>query len=333
MSDGVRIKLSAGLLVVALLHALTIVGMFEVLHQPARCGGHRQEWKLPALCKEEPPVGKLAEPPHVNLQAQGEIKQQCVDCGPTIVRPGVRIVRPAPVVIQPAPAPALQPQPAPVLPASQSNLILRPASTPVTPPVKEYQLALFIGNDAKSQQLLDWFNRDPRLQSMRTSCEFQVYTTGNPLYQARFAQQIPAEQFPVVLLQDKSGGHIHAAGRSMIPSTVDALYADFHKSYELYKQARQAQKTGAIKSRGYSWDAAITPAMQLQPGDCPDGFCPNDSSDRWTPGSRIRNPLFDEVRDTRDAILWASAPEIATVVLVIVAVLLLGVIVWRRTSL
>lgn len=336
MSDGVRIKLSAGLLVVALLHAVAIVGMFEAVHRSPQASDQPLPWTVPVQRSEEPSIGKLTEPATVNLHAQGEVKQQCIDCTPTYVRPAPRIIRPAPTYVPPSPTIVLPTptyvQPAPTLPASLPSILVQPTNTNSQPSAKEYQLVLFVGSDSKSQQLLDWFNRDPRLQAMRKSCEFQVFTASNPIYKARFAADVPVEQFPVVLLQDKNGGHIHAAGHSMIPSTIEALYADFRKGFELYQQARQAQKTGAIKSRGYSWDAAISPTMQLQPGDCPDGFCPEPSQDAWQPGQRIRDLLFDKSRDTRDALLWTSGSEIATVVLLGVAVVLLGIIIMRRIS-
>jgi len=336
MSDGVRIKLSAGLLAVALLHAVAIVGMFEAVHRSSRAPGQPLPWNVPLQRTPEPSIGKLAEPAAVNLHAQGEVKQQCIDCTPAYVRPAPRIIRPSPTYVQPSPTIVLPAptyvQPARTPPTLQPSILVQPTNSNPQPPAKEYQLVLFLGSDAKSQQLLDWFNQDPRLQAMRKSCEFQVFTASNPLYKARFAADVPVEQFPVVLLQDKNGGHIHAAGHSMIPSTIDALYADFRKGFELYQQARQAQKTGAIKSRGYSWDAAISPTMQLRPGDCPDGFCPDPSQDSWQPGQRIRDLLFDTTQDTRDALLWTSASEIATVALLGVAVVLIGIIIMRRIS-
>ena len=116
----------------------------------------------------------------------------------------------------------------------------------------------------------------------------------------------------------------------MIPSTAAELYSDLRQGYELYKQAQQAQKTGALKTRGYSWDEAISPAMYLSLEDCPDGYCPTEPSDNWKPGNRVRDLLFDGVRDTRDAMLWASAGELATIGMIGVAVILLGFILIRR---
>ncbi len=49
--------------------------------------------------------------------------------------------------------------------------------------------------------LQDWFSQDKQLISLKESCEFQVYTAGNPIYKTRYADIVPAEQFPVVLFK------------------------------------------------------------------------------------------------------------------------------------
>jgi 3-oxoacyl-[acyl-carrier-protein] synthase II len=68
------------------------------------------------------------------------------------------------------------------------------------------------------------------------------------------------------------------------------LFDDLRHGYELYQQTRQAQKTGALKSRGYSWDSAISPTLQLSPEDCPDGYCPIEPTDpTWRPFDRDRD--------------------------------------------
>ncbi len=85
--------------------------------------------------------------------------------------------------------------------------------------------------------------------ALKESCEFQVYTATNAIYKTRYADIVPAEQFPVVLFQDATGGHIHAAGRSMIPSTPEELYSDLRHGYLLYKQAKQAQRPERSKQR------------------------------------------------------------------------------------
>ena len=116
----------------------------------------------------------------------------------------------------------------------------------------------------------------------------------------------------------------------MIPRTSDELYSDLRQGFQLYQQTREAEKTGALKTKGYSWDDAISPTMYLSPEDCPDGYCPVEPTDTWKPGDRVRDLLFDEVRDNRNAFLWASAGELATLALIVVAVILIGFILIKR---
>ncbi len=206
---------------------------------------------------------------------------------------------------------------------------LYPASPP---PKKSYQIALFVNADATSQRLQEWFTQNKQLATLKESCEFQVYTATNAIYKTRYVDIVPAEQFPVVLFQDATGGHIHAAGRSMIPSTPEELYSDLRHGYLLYKQAKQAQKTGAVKTKGYSWDDAITPTLYLSAEDCPDGYCPTPPSEDRRPLDRVRD-LFDGATDTRNALMWLSAGEIATVALIgIAAVLLVFILIKRGIS-
>ena len=100
----------------------------------------------------------------------------------------------------------------------------------------------------------------------------------------------------------------------------------------MYKQTRQAQRTGALKTRGYSWDDAISPTLQLAPQDCPDGYCPVEPNDGWRPfdRDRDRDGLFDRDEDDRNAFIWAGAGELATLALIVVAIILLGFILIKR---
>jgi hypothetical protein len=216
---------------------------------------------------------------------------------------------------------------------TQEPLVVTPVSNPAAPPPKKsYQIALFVNTDATSQRLQEWFTQNKQLAALKESCEFQVYAATNAIYKTRYADIVPAEQFPVVLFQDATGGHIHAAGRSMIPSTPEELYSDLRHGYLLYKQAKQAQKTGAVKTKGYSWDDAITPTLYLSAEDCPDGYCPTPPSEDRRPLDRVRD-LFDGAKDTRNALLWLSAGEIATVALIgIAAVLLVFILIKRGIS-
>lgn len=349
INDTIRIRLSLGLIVVAIVHAILLGVVFTALHNRPAQSQPEPSWTVPNYWPTSPSVGtieKLQEPQSVNLQAQGEIKQQIRNCPPNCLP---QRVYPAPVVVQPTivqptvVTPTVTPTVAPPVPASpnfvdtqkptQEPLVVTPVSTPASPPPKKsYQIALFVNADATSQRLQEWFTQNKQLAALKESCEFQVYTSTNAIYKTRYADIVPAEQFPVVLFQDSTGGHIHAAGRSMIPSTAEELYSDLRHGYLLYKQAKQAQKTGAVKTKGYSWDDAITPTLYLSAEDCPDGYCPTPPSEDRRPLDRVRD-LFDGAKDTRNALMWLSAGEIATVALIgIAAVLLVFILIKRGIS-
>jgi hypothetical protein len=349
INDTIRIRLSLGLIVVAIVHAILLGVVFTALHNKPAQPQHEQSWTVPNYRPTAPSVGaieKLQEPQSVNLQAQGEIKQQIRNCPPNClpqrVYPAPVVVQPTivqPTVVTPTVTPTLAP-PVPVTPnfvdvpkPAQEPLVVTPVSNPAAPPPKKsYQIALFVNTDATSQRLQEWFTQNKQLAALKESCEFQVYTATNAIYKTRYADIVPAEQFPVVLFQDATGGHIHAAGRSMIPSTPDELYSDLRHGYTLYKQAKQAQKTGAVKTKGYSWDDAITPTLYLSAEDCPDGYCPTPPSEDRRPLDRVRD-LFDSAKDTRNALMWLSAGEIATVALIgIAAVLLVFILIKRGIS-
>ncbi len=328
MNENVRIQFSVGLLFVAIVHAVSLAFVFTAAtNYKAQPTAPARNWNPPVHTPAPPSVSKiekLNEPQTVNLQAQGELKQQGTVVCPPGYRP--RVVRPT--VVQPSRVvPQVTPSSTPVVVPSSSSSLGAPQPQP---PKKKYQIALFVGGDSKSKQLIDWFNRDSQLSKLRENCEFQVYTANNALYRTRYTEIVPVEHFPVVLFQDSTGGHVHAAGRTMIPTTPDELYSDLRQGFQLYQQTREAEKTGALKTKGYSWDDAISPTMYLSPEDCPDGYCPVEPTDTWRPGDRVRDLLFDEVRDNRNAFLWASAGELATLALIVVAVILIGFILIKR---
>lgn len=357
-NDSVRIRLSFGLLAAAIVQAL-VFGAFVYLAQvqpaPAQPGldlrvphdGHGEVGYYESLR----PVETLQEPPNVNLAAQGEMKQAgpCLPCnqnrGPAVVttthnhgfhlNPGERLHSVGPVR-------TVTPQP-----TSNINTVLQePVYRTVTPastaqpqtPVKATQIALFLDSSAQSQQLLKWFETDPNLIQVRQLSDFQIYTPQNRLYLARYASIVPVEQFPTVLFLDAKGGHIHAAGRSTVPGSSTQLFEDFRTGWKLYKEAKSGtveatgvSQAGAIKTRGYSWDDAINPAMKLQMSDCDDGSC--EPSAGWRPGSKV-DDFFNRSggsMDPRAAFLWANANEIGTGFLMLVAGALLIYILAKRS--
>jgi len=191
INDSIRIRLSLGLIVVAIVHAILLGIVFTALHEQPSQTPPQQSWTVPNYRPAGPSVGtieKLQEPQSVNLQAQGEIKQQIRVCPnncpptrvaharvvvqPVIIQPTAvqpTAVKPAvvqPVVLQPVAVrpsvvtPSLPPpvQPVPNFinttePANQP-LVVTPASSPASPPAKKsYQIALFLSNDTTSQKL------------------------------------------------------------------------------------------------------------------------------------------------------------------------------------
>lgn len=301
--------------------------------------------------------------PKVNVAARDEIKHSpvadccncgvcvgpkcgcCPDCGvedlkeQSFRRPTVVVCPNCPQPVPtyrpvPTPVPTYRPvqpvpTPVPVVPQRQPNVV---PSQPATSTNKAlYQLALFLDSSAKSNTIRDWFTKDPELVSLRGKCDFQVYTPENALYKTRYASIVPVSQFPAVLFLKPDGGHLHAAGGQMIPSTAAELYADLKEGFNLAKSVEMAeavpQESGAIREKGYSWDDQVAPTMQLNEQDCPGGICPPREVPSWRPGDKVRD-LFGPEPSGLEAILWASPIEIAVfavlgvIVLMVVALLI-----------
>lgn len=354
MNDSIRIRLSWGLIALAIVHAAILV--FAAFASQPKQSESQNSWTVPKayLQQDTRPYGsiqlsveKLDEPASVNLSAQNELKQQgCTTCVPSVSRPlyinGERVVHIGPTrpAVNPAPKPTKQPtkQPdelfiAPTIPTipavnTVSNTVDRPTK-------KSYQLSLFVNGDSQSEELLYWFGSQPQLVQLRSMSEVQVYTPENALYQTRFSDIVPVDQFPVVLFTDSTGGHIHAAGRTMIPATANELWEDLRTGQQLWRQAKEGtiKNTGAIKSKGYSWDENILPSMQLH-ADCPDGNCP-DPDTSWRPFDRVRpdgggGSLFD--KPLQNAFVWANGGELATMGLMVLAAFLVFYILIKRGS-
>ncbi|MGB7325952.1 MAG: hypothetical protein WBD31_13840 [Rubripirellula sp.] len=343
INESVKIRLTWGLVAALLIQAVAIGVMHSAIKDAGNIVPSGQHWNVPnrslSVSYDSPigsPIETLQQPANVNLQAQGELKQQSPSCPDCNARPlyinGERVVRIGPEQsVNPTNVNAF-----PVSQASYPAMMPAVGASTSTTPSKSYQIALFLDETQQSQQLRQWFDEHPSLQKLRQVSDFQIYTARNTLYKTRYAEIVPVEQFPVVLFQDSTGGHIHAAGRTMIPSTPNELWDDIRKGQQLWKQAKSgsAQMTGAIKSKGYSWDAAINPAMQLSSSDCPDGYYPTPDAS-WRPGDRLRpdsgGDLFDTLAPGRNAFLWANSGDIATLALTALAVGLVIFILIKRS--
>lgn len=196
--------------------------------------------------------------------------------------------------------------------------------------IGRFQIALFVGDDAASQQLVDWFEQNAGLRELKSKCGFQVYRLDNPLYQSRYKQFVPASQFPVVLFQDSQGSHVHAAGNQMLPGSASELLRDLQYGYALYQQTREAEISGAMKTRGYSWDDAISPDSQL---DLPNQASPRNSQTNgqsWDSLPSKPPQPFTDHEDSRNALFWANTEEMVTMALIFVALVLFGYILLKR---
>lgn len=392
-SHEVRIRISWGLVGLAVLQAIVICAVMIFGHVTSTPEPVDNSWKVPS---SQPRVDEsvrsyapLEQPPDVNLEAQNEMKQAggCVPCGQPqyshsrlspnrpayingervvawgpsrVVRPEQSRVTERPLA-KPEPRPTAKPRPKPKpRPASEpepkpeSRQFIIPADPGETMPAvrnvsnrdgdrpgnKQFQLILFLDSSAQSQQVIQWFRDDPTLAKARVASDFQYYRPDNPLYKSRFADIVPVSQFPVVLFQDADGGHIHAAGGNMIPSTPAELWDDMREGYRLYEEAKQGnmRTTGAIRTRGYSWDATINPSLQLADADCPDGNCPlPDNEPSWRPFDRVRpdrdgGGLFDGGSKPKSLLMWANGQELMTVGVMAIGALLVLFIMFKHRS-
>jgi hypothetical protein len=340
-----KLRVSGGLFVLAGIHALVMATVL-VMAQPSSNAQPNGKSNVANYFPADKSMDDIfysspraaAPVSEVNLAAQDERKQsileepreQCLNCPPLPQqRPTYRQpIYVQPVYPQPTPAPALpqpqypQPTPAPALPPIPA--ISRPLTPPPSPVVKKYQFMVFYDNSEQSRMVLDWLRNDARFIRMRKGdsiTSVQYYTEDNALYRARFSKIIPADQFPVVLLTDADGGHIHAAGGNFIPPTADQLYDDMTKGLELYQSAKKHSPaqglvgSGAIKQAGYFFNPAVSPQQRLfmqDTEDCPDGNC---DPELGYDGSRNRDGrLLDQLFSGRDkaksVMAWASATEL-----------------------
>lgn len=357
MNGELRVRPTAGLAAIVVAHAAILASVLIGISQPSGCVAPTPQQtvqqtdtiQLPQYNPlDERMVTQPIELPAVNEQAQSELKQQILrwrrytvpaqPCQPCQPAPSRVVVKPKPTA--PSPPKPGSPSVPPDFPdaGDEEPLVLNePDDGPVTLPMVRWQMAAFLDDSDLSNRVKSWLETHPGLKSLREQCEWQVYAPDNPLYKTRFAGDVPTDAFPVVVLQDHTGGHVHVASRNNLPSSAEELYRDFARGYELYKQAKQAVITGVIdlKADGISWDEAIEQqTTPLAPGDCPDGFCPVDQqpalSPTKRPGQRIRDLLFPARNNPANALIWADGSEIATMILAATAAGLLALLIRKR---
>lgn len=270
-----RILLTASLLAVVLIHAVALSTAQRAMPRiEAAIWGERVADNYPvgginfdSQRTSNHPMNALP----VNTSARDEIKRQRPFNG---TLNGVTYVNGVPCDTcpnplypaspRPQPQPQLQPQPQPQPKPSAAT----PLAKPVAP---KYSLSLFVlHNDPTSQQLINWFANDPKLSSLASKCNYQIYTRDNPLYKARFASLVPPEAFPAILFQDPTGGHVHASNRATSYSSAEQLREDLEAAYRLQQQIVTPLAAPTPPPMQTSSDMT---GINSGP-NCPDGNCP-----------------------------------------------------------
>lgn len=330
MSNSVKIQFSVGLLIVFILHSLVFAAVLMLLHPS---NGVQAQPVVHSKPTYEPSISAIPLPA-VNEAARDEIKQGIfgrrivVDNCPTCPQPA----RPVPAKPTPAPVPVAGP--------SNGPARLGEHDTPSQQSTR-YEITLFLDGSPKSQQLQEWFKSNPTLVQWRSDCSYQEYTPDSPLYKTMTNRQgqhlsevVPPGQFPAVVFCNPDGGHIHAAGGNMLPSSAEQLIADVQKANELSKQMT-AQNGGLLRTSGYRWDADVTPAMKLE-SNCPDNNCPvpTEESDKWRPGKVIHDVFGQPAKNgfVQEA-LWGwleiLVAGVVTLVLGFMLFIVLLLIIWK----
>lgn len=346
MNNQLRITVSGSVFAVAILHAIALVGGFYTVNKlgPNQTPSVVQPSFIDAQPQHQTSYQYLPQPEiaasPVNRSALDEVKQQAPPSRTEELKSG-RYVRnnntgelvwcpscsPQPTYVQPY----VQPAPAPPAPFVNTppQSILQPGTAiggNTLPAPKKYELALFVGSDARSQQLLQWFNTDPTLMRVKAVSNFQVYTKDSPLYKTRYASTMPADQFPAYVFQWADGAHIHAGGGNFLAPNPQKLFSDLQEGMKNSKSIReQPQMSGLIREAGYSWDRAIAPNMQLPSLQYLNQFTQLGLQDCDGPECRFPRkpdgggPLDDLWNKQPQAMAWIGPGEIVTIALVVVA--------------
>lgn len=221
---------------------------------------------------------------------------------------------------------------APCIPCYPSYPVATPArnTSQVTPlaTAPRKNLIIFVGTDATSQAVLSWFNYDADLVKLKQGVNFQAYTKDNPLYRSRYQEAVPVEYFPAILFLDEKGGHIHAAYGPNLPRDSKTLYGDLGTAYRLQQQIMQQRQFApatlppappqpialptSVSPLGIEFQNASGPELLIRAenSDCVGPNCPNDRQpdrDRVFPffNRDPANPLdvFQSLRLPKDSLV------------------------------
>jgi hypothetical protein len=88
---------------------------------------------------------------------------------------------------------------------------------------KWYVSVVGVGEDARYQEVLGWFNTHEKLSALRSATHFCPITTKSPLYRERYAPN--CKSLPTVRVQDSKGVVIYESAGRRIPMTAGGLYS------------------------------------------------------------------------------------------------------------
>jgi hypothetical protein len=225
----------------------------------------------------------------VNSSARDEVKRQvspivCVDCNQNQAQnrtPAIASVIPS----------------APIASRSMTPL-------PTTP---RYSIELFvIVNDPRSNQIVTWFEQDRTLRGWRTKTNYNLYSPSSTTYKTRYAQHVPIESFPAVLVTAPDGGHVYLATKQIpdLEQLKQAIFEAVTRHNQLTNPQVNVPRSpspppafpqssrGEMVAPDHIVNESQLAAMLAEASDCVDGQC-DPSLNR----PLLDRPLLDRLRD------------------------------------
>lgn len=131
-------------------------------------------------------------------------------------------------------------------------------------------------NRPNEVRLIESLKAEPLL-SVVLNTHFNHYTPAVKMYQERWKDIFPESDFPVIILQQPSGGYIYKASGSSIPATSIALEKEMKDFARLIpsNQPSQINKTPTIQPEGEGDDAAKRPFFPRDEDEADDGELPD----------------------------------------------------------
>lgn len=210
-------------------------------------------------------------------------------------------------------------------------LLLLPAAASaqrVDPPqnFKQYEVILFTHANWQSipqeAALVNSFSSGD-LAKLKASSNFIHYTQNEPVYVAGRYWNVPATEFPVIIVAhsaQRGGGYFYKASKDSMPP-VSSLFSKISEAYHRDANAR--------KNTELAVNAAVSGEFEQ---DCPDGYCPPSERQPLLPNAPWNRPdsvdvvegLFGPDTPIRDSLGYAAWLFGAIIALVFLSVIFFG---------